>query len=251
MANRIFTNFWLDVLSLIVMIGLAATGGLIHFALPAGTGHFYTLFGWNRHDIGQLHFYLAVAAMVLLALHVLLHWNWVCCVIAKRRGNETPSRKTQTMWGVSLLLGATLLLGGGLFWASTAVHGAVPEGRGRGRRAHLHATPSSREALASDRAVQAAVPTGSSVSTTVAPCETQPITRHGDTHDKHIEECPAARSIVGRTSLAQAATICGMSVAQLTAELRLPPHTAPREHLGRLKRHYGLDLHDVRRLACR
>ena len=38
MTTRTSTNFWLDVVSLIVMIGLAATGGLIHFVLPAGSG---------------------------------------------------------------------------------------------------------------------------------------------------------------------------------------------------------------------
>lgn len=38
MTTRTSTNFWLDVISLVVMVGLAATGGLIHFVLPAGTG---------------------------------------------------------------------------------------------------------------------------------------------------------------------------------------------------------------------
>ena len=139
MTTRASTNFWLDVVSLTVMTGLAATGGLIHFVLPAGSGHFYALFGWNRHDIGELHFYLAVTAVVLLALHVLLHWNWICCVIAKMAGKNTPSRKSQTIWGVSLLLLIAVLLAGGLFWASVLVERTAPERGGRGRRAHLDA----------------------------------------------------------------------------------------------------------------
>lgn len=138
--NRIQTNFWLDLASLIAMVGLMATGGLIHFVLPAGSGKFHGLLGWNRHDIGRLHFYLAVAAIVLLALHVVVHWGWICCVVAKVLGRESPSRRTQTFWGGGLLLGITLFLVGGLWWASTMVQPTASNAGGR-RRAHAGETP--------------------------------------------------------------------------------------------------------------
>jgi len=147
MTTRTSTNFWLDVISLVVMVGLAATGGLIHFVLPAGSSHFYDLFGWNRHDIGQVHFYLAEAAIGLLALHVLLHWSWVCCVVAKAVGRETPSRRAQTTWGLVLLLGTAVFLVGGLWWASILVQKTAPEGGGRGRRVHLDTVVPSQAAL--------------------------------------------------------------------------------------------------------
>jgi hypothetical protein len=134
MTAKSSTNLWIDVISLIVMIGLALTGGLIHWVLPAGSGHFQTLLGWNRHDYGQVHFWLAVAAVALLALHVLLHWTWVCCVVAKAVGRESPSRGAQQAWGLALLLFLALLIGGGLWWASTAVQETAREGRGRGGR---------------------------------------------------------------------------------------------------------------------
>lgn len=137
MTTRTSTNFWLDVISLVVMVGLAGTGGLIHFVLPAGSGHFYELFGWNRHDIGQVHFYLATAAVGLLALHVLLHWSWVCCVVGKAVGRGTPSRRAQTTWGLVLLLGIAIFLIGGLWGASIMVQKTAPEGGGRGRGAQL------------------------------------------------------------------------------------------------------------------
>lgn len=140
MTTRTSTNFWLDAAALIVMIGLAATGGLIHFVLPPRTGHSHTLFGFGRHDFGQLHFYLGVAAVVLLALHVLLHWRWICCVVGKSFGNAAPSRRARTTWGLALLLGIALLLGGGLWWASSMVQQTAPERGGRGRRAHLDDT---------------------------------------------------------------------------------------------------------------
>lgn len=134
MTTRASVNLWIDVVSLIVMIGLTATGGLIHFVLPAGSGHFYSLFGWNRHDIGQLHFYLAVAAVLLLALHVWLHWSWMCCAIARMAGRTTVSQTSQTAWGVSLLVVIAVLIGGGLFWATAFVQKTAPQWEGRGRR---------------------------------------------------------------------------------------------------------------------
>jgi len=33
---------------------------------------------WGRHDWGDLHFWLAMAAGVLLLVHVALHWQWIC-----------------------------------------------------------------------------------------------------------------------------------------------------------------------------
>jgi hypothetical protein len=138
--SRIPTNLWIDLASLIVMVGLAATGGVIHFILPAGSGNFYELFGWSRHDIGRVHFYLAVAAIVLLVLHVLLHWAWICCVFAKALGREPPSRRTRTAWGGGILLGIAIFLVGGLWWASTMVQ-ATASNAGARRRAHAGEAP--------------------------------------------------------------------------------------------------------------
>jgi hypothetical protein len=140
MKPRTLTNFWLDLASLILILGLMVTGGLIHFVLPAGSGRFRELFGWNRHDIGQVHFYLAVATLVLLVLHLLLHWNWVCSVIAKALGRGFPSQRTRTVWGVGLLLGITLLLVVGLWWASRMVRPVFFEGGGR-RRSGIEGAP--------------------------------------------------------------------------------------------------------------
>ena len=87
MTTRTAVNFWLDLLLLFVMITLAATGGLIHFVFPPGIGCSLLLFGLGRHDYGQIHFCLAVAAVVLVSLHLLLHWRWICGVVGKGFGS--------------------------------------------------------------------------------------------------------------------------------------------------------------------
>jgi hypothetical protein len=229
------------------MTSLTVTGGLIYFVLPAGSGHFYSLFGYNRHDIGRVHFYLAVAAVVLLALHVALHWSWVCCVVGKAVGRKPPSPRARTAWGSALLLGMAALLAGGLFWVSSMVQHTTPDGGGRGRRAHLDEVPPAPSG-------PTARPSGTLTESRRA-IELSVDTRSGGKHeaarDRHVHECPAGAAINGRTSIRDAARMCGLSVAQLADQLRLPASTNAQERLGRLKRRHGLDIHAVRRLACR
>ncbi|MFC1642277.1 DUF4405 domain-containing protein, partial [Myxococcota bacterium] len=237
---------------LVVMTGLAATGGLIHFVLPPGTGHSHTLLGLGRHDFGQIHFYLAVAVVVLLAIHVLLHWSWVCCAIAKMADDATPSRRAQTTWGLALLLGVVLILGGGLFWASSTVEQTAT---GRGGSAQLDRT-SRRGRLGPgvlDRvgeAINSQQATGEQ-ELAVSPPGGPTRPKRSGVHEKHLEDCPAGATINGRISFMDASRTCGVSVEQLRQHLALPREVDHSEQLGRLKRRYGFEIHDVRRFACR
>jgi len=76
-------NFIVDLVALVVMLGLAATGFLLYWIMPPGSrgGGGLTLWGWDRHAFGDLHFWLAVALLALMVLHVALHWSWVCLTI--------------------------------------------------------------------------------------------------------------------------------------------------------------------------
>jgi hypothetical protein len=245
-TTRTSTNFWLDLVSLVVMIGLAMTGGLIHFVLPPGTGHSHTLFGLGRHDFGQVHFYLAVAAVVLLAVHVLLHWSWICCVLAKALGRTAPSRRTQITSGLSLLFGVVFLLGGGLFWASEAVEQTAAARAGNAHRDHLMRRRRMEPSIIDSGKEQA-----NAAMLSVSPPGTSPRPEIRKTHEKHLEDCPAGATINGRTSFMDASRICGVSVEQMRQHLALPREVGHNEQLGRLKRRYGFEIHDVRRLACR
>ncbi|NMB77275.1 MAG: DUF4405 domain-containing protein [Myxococcales bacterium] len=180
-----------------------------------GDGHFYELFGWNRHDIGQVHFYLAVAAVGLLALHVLLHWSWVCCVVGKAVGRETPSRRAQTTWGLVLLLGIALFLIGGLWWASIMVQKTAPEERGRGRRANLENMASGEPATTARKSEEPVAPLAAS-----PPSSATSISRSVDgegtsVREQHADECPAGSAIDGRTSLREAASETGVGGTEL------------------------------------
>ncbi|UCG58321.1 MAG: DUF4405 domain-containing protein [Phycisphaerales bacterium] len=192
-------NFWIDLISLLVMLGLAWTGLLIHYVLPPGTGGRHagsarTVWGLGRHDWGTIHFYLAVSLIGLMVVHVWLHWSWVCATVNKLRCAESASGMQRVVYGIVLLLIIAVVMGGGLFWANSQVKSAG-------------------EVIGS-------------------------VT---------MEPHPASHALIsGRTTLAEAARVCGMSVEELTSRLRLPATVNPNEQLGRLRRKYGFEIEDVR-----
>lgn len=77
------------------MAGIAVIGFIIKYVLPPGVGggrgHGPAdyLLGMNRHDWGDVHFWIALFLLSLLILHLILHWNWIVC----RVGDLVRSRK--------------------------------------------------------------------------------------------------------------------------------------------------------------
>jgi hypothetical protein len=133
--KRTALNFWLDLIFFVVMVGLALTGGITHYVLPSGTGNWLTLFGLGRRDYGQIHFYLGLAVVALLALHLILHWPWLCGFVAKRLGAEQPSPRARRLAGAGVAALVGLLLVGGLAWAASRV-----ENRFAGRQSHAESS---------------------------------------------------------------------------------------------------------------
>jgi hypothetical protein len=213
--------------SLLVMLSLAVTGGLMYFVLPPGTGHFRHLFGLGRHDFGQIHSYLAAAVVALVVLHLVLHWGWICGVVAKARGRPTPSPRVQRAWGWALLLGVPALTALGLWWASAQVEQVSGSRLARGEHAGRR---QGSDRLGGERPAKSA--TGAQA------------------HDKHAEDCPAGATINGRATLSEAAKAGGLTVQQMRDRLGLPASASADERLGRLKRRHGLEIHAVREIVC-
>ena len=123
-------NFWLDACMLVVMLGLALTGLIIYAILPPGSGgrgggHQLSLWGLSRHDVGDIHFYLALTLLACLIVHLWLHWKWVYGTLKNLlgvKGQGSPHAAARLGFGLIaallLLLFATI---GGFFWAKTQV----------------------------------------------------------------------------------------------------------------------------------
>jgi hypothetical protein len=60
--------------------------------------------GYGRHDYGRVHFYLALATVALVLVHVCLHWSWVCATCCNLLGLKGVSPERQEKCGMVLLL---------------------------------------------------------------------------------------------------------------------------------------------------
>ena len=91
-------NFTVDLLCLAALLALTFTGVVIKYVLPPGTGGRHRrlaggraaeevedLWLMTRHEWGSVHFYLALAFLVLIAIHVVLHWQWIKAYLFNRK----------------------------------------------------------------------------------------------------------------------------------------------------------------------
>jgi hypothetical protein len=116
-------NFLIDIASFLVLFLLILTGLLIYYVLPpcgncagASTACEFesTLWGLGRHSYGTIHFYLSLATMILMVLHVALHWSWVCQSCCRLLGRKSLPPDRQNLYGTvflsALILGTIALL---------------------------------------------------------------------------------------------------------------------------------------------
>jgi hypothetical protein len=84
-------NFLVDLIAFVDLLLLTATGAILMWVLPPGSGGGHrhghgggriaseakTLLGLGRHDWGEIHFVLALLFLALMLLHLCLHWTWI------------------------------------------------------------------------------------------------------------------------------------------------------------------------------
>ena len=106
-------NFWIDLVSFCTFFALIVTGLVIYYVLPpcgnctgggCAEGEAAALSGFGRHDFGAVHFYLALATVALVVVHVCLHWTWVCHTVCQLAGLDVTSPQRCRLWGTLLLI---------------------------------------------------------------------------------------------------------------------------------------------------
>lgn len=102
-------NLIVDALGLAVFVLLAVTGLILRWSLPPGSGRLSAphgpvrvLWGLDRHQWGEIHFWISVAFLAVLALHLALHWKWIVCTLKRQ-----PTQASGKRW----LLGVVGLFG--------------------------------------------------------------------------------------------------------------------------------------------
>ena len=90
MIKRSSLNFIIDLVALLNLLGLAFTGFIMKYILPPGSGGLgrqlhdgrgrepiKELWSTTRHEWGGIHFYLALVFVILMVVHIILHWGWI------------------------------------------------------------------------------------------------------------------------------------------------------------------------------
>ncbi len=78
-------NFTNDLILFLCMMLIIGIGFIMNWVLPTGRevrevygrGVELTLWGWDRHEWGELHFILGLVFLALLMLHLFLHWSFI------------------------------------------------------------------------------------------------------------------------------------------------------------------------------
>ncbi len=80
-------NAIIDILMGISFIPTLFTSILLFFYLPHGEGlgrgrgaETVTFWGWDRHEWINVHNYIGLAFMILMAAHMTLHYKWWLCL---------------------------------------------------------------------------------------------------------------------------------------------------------------------------
>ena len=209
--KRTNVNFLVDALALVALVFLAATGAVIRYVLPAGSGNTRALWGLDRHGWGHVHFWIAIAFCVAMVVHLVLHWGWITCVVRWDTRGRSKGRAVLAL----IAMIALLALAAAPFFGTVE---EIEEGRrgGRGR----------------ERDDRAAEQDGGSVEYEGGDAE-----HRGEDHTIH-----------GSMTLRDVQELTGVPVDHIITTLRLPADVPRDERLGRLRRSYGFEIDDVRQI---
>lgn len=121
MVNRTKINFIVDSVAFAAFLFLTTSGVLIHYILPPGSGRRSLILGFDRHQWGNFHFWVAVVMLAALVVHILLHWRWIVCVI---KGRKSESSGHRLVLGVVGLAALVALVSAPLFFPVETTHTA-------------------------------------------------------------------------------------------------------------------------------
>jgi hypothetical protein len=116
--SRTLVNFLLDTVLLVAFVLLVWCSVVVRFVFPPGpsaTG--WKLWGYDFDQWAGLQFSLVGALFVGILVHVMLHWSWVCGVLASRLSSDRKGRVDeglQTIYGVALLIAVLATIGVGV-----------------------------------------------------------------------------------------------------------------------------------------
>jgi len=202
-------QYLVDTLLFFCIVGIAFIGFLMGLVIPKGPvaseSSKYFL-GLHRHQWGNIHFYLSIAFVILVIIHLILSWKWI-------KGKARQIFKKG--WGTMLILTACVsLLIIVLFWALYPKVPGTYEDYGVGAGKRERQLRLQEEGYATQKGF-------------VSPEEDYIL-------------------ITGQMTLQEVEKATGISAKNLAAELDLPSKVSLDETLGQLRKKYPFTLQEVR-----
>ncbi|MGE5193396.1 MAG: DUF4405 domain-containing protein [Deltaproteobacteria bacterium] len=118
-------NFWLDAGLLVSISLLGWVTAMLQIVFPVPTAAAgWTLWGLTYNQWHDAQFIALCAFALLVLVHVMLHWTWVCSVIATHvlRIKTRPDEGMQTIYGVTTLIVLLTIIAGTIIAAILTVH---------------------------------------------------------------------------------------------------------------------------------
>jgi hypothetical protein len=128
MSRPVF-NLLLDTVLLIAFSLLAAASVVVRFVFPPGPdARGWLLWSLDYDQWATIQFGLTSILALGILLHVMLHWSWVCGILAARLARNKKAildDGTQTLYGVGLLIVLLNLLGLAVAAAALSIRGPL------------------------------------------------------------------------------------------------------------------------------
>ncbi len=109
--GRSLLNWIVDTAAALLLLGMVATGWILRFPLPPGTHRTHDLWGISRHDWGALHSWISIGLLVVVSVHLVLHWRWIVSSTLKwiSAGSAAAAPARAGRLAAAVLVGAWLL----------------------------------------------------------------------------------------------------------------------------------------------
>ena len=120
-------NFIVDAALLVAFMLVLTITAIVQFILPdAPTATGWTLWSLNRTVWQRIQAASIAVFGLLVLLHLILHWSWVCSFVASRLSKFTGRQVTvnessKTIWGVATLIFVLTCIGAVLLVAEFSV----------------------------------------------------------------------------------------------------------------------------------
>jgi len=231
--NKSKINLLIDAIMLIVFMAVAGLGFLIKYVLLPGykINELYDsnteLFFWglDRHQWGTIHLYLAFSLILLMILHIILHWGMIVCIF--RQLIPGPTARIV----ISIIIGVLSIF---LALAPLYVKPEIVRLQRKHNRNRVYEIPSA-GSLSSP-------PKNELQDESALPAQETADNKEEmvDLHNNHNQV-----DINGTMTLDEISVKYSINIEELARAINIPVKFA-NERLGRLRKRYGFNMEDLR-----